>query len=211
MTDQVHNGVIEVICGPMFSGKTSELIRRLERLTFADKKFMLFKPSIDTRYSETDVVSHTKKALKCIAVNQASDILIKAQMLSDIKIIAIDEVQFFERNEQINIFDVCVSLKNDGYLVIVNGLDMDCEGKNFGMMGELMGVADNVQKLKAVCMVPGCGQDAGMSFKYSLKKNNMKDNVVELGESEAYESRCHTHWKQGQEQRDTKDDTDQDP
>lgn len=203
MSDQVHNGKIQVICGSMFSGKTSELLRRLERLTFAEKKFMLFKPSLDTRYSETEVVSHSKKALKCIAVHQAQDILIKAQLNSDVKIIAIDEAQFFKKDEAINLFEVCLSLKKDGYLVIVNGLDMDCEGKPFGMMPELLCVADEVQKLKAVCMVPGCGEDAGMSFKYShIKQENAEENVVELGESEAYESRCFFHWLNGSSSKD---------
>jgi thymidine kinase len=192
-------GSIEIICGPMFSGKTSELMRRLERLDYAGKKYLLIKPLFDNRYSTDEVVSHSKKAKKSICVNTAQEILIECKKNKDINIVAIDEAQFFDPKEKINLFDVCLELQSNGYRIIINGLDMDSDGKPFGLMPNLMAVSSDVEKMKAICMFPGCGKDAQMSFKYSnVKKENQKENVVELGESDKYEARCLLHWLLGQ-------------
>lgn len=193
-----HKGRIDIICGPMFSGKTSELLRRLERLDYANKKYLLFKPKFDNRYSEDSVVSHSKKSNKSISINMASEILDVIKKNPDSKIVAIDEAQFFGKNEIMSLFHVCLELKKQEYTVIINGLDMDSDAKPFGWMPELMAIADSIQKIKAVCMFPGCGEDAEMSLKLGNNKSVDGDNVIELGEKDKYEARCFKHWLIGQ-------------
>lgn len=191
-------GSIEVICGPMFSGKTSELMRRIERLDYAGRKYLLIKPVFDDRYSADEVVSHTKKAKKSISVSSALQILEEAKKQSDVNVIAIDEAQFFDAKESPNLFDVCLELRTKGYRIIINGLDMDSDGKPFGLMPSFMAVATHVEKMKAICMFPGCGQDADMSYKYHNNLVKKTKNVVELGEADKYEARCYLHWLLGQ-------------
>lgn len=190
-----NKGRIDIICGPMFSGKTSELLRRLERLDYANRKYLLIKPKFDNRYSEDSVVSHSKKSNKSVSIEKAKEILELIKKSPDIKIIAIDEAQFFEKNDEGNLFHVCRELKKQEYAVIINGLDMDSDGKPFGLMPELMAIADSIQKIKAVCMFPGCGEDAEMSLKLNGNLEDGKsDNIVELGEKDKYEARCFKHW-----------------
>jgi thymidine kinase len=190
----MKNGYLRVICGPMFSGKTSELLRRLERLDYARKKYVLFKPKFDNRYSENEVVSHTKKSKKSILVNNAQEIIEYLDKHNDIVHVAIDETQFFKKSDKPNLIDIILKMKSRGINIMVNGLDLDSEGKPFSIMPDLMALSDEVIKLKAVCMFPGCGEDAGMSYKKSKVQNKEAGNVVELGESESYEARCYFHW-----------------
>lgn len=185
------SGSVEVITGPMFAGKTTELIRRIKRLNHRGRDCLVIKPKIDNRYSETKIVSHDKEEYSSITVEQAKEIL-KIVTSSKLKHIAIDEAQFFSRDEKINLFDVIDRLKKEGYTVIVNGLDMDNNGNPFGLMPEIMAIADKVQKLTAVCMFPKCEKDAPMSF----KKTKNKD-VIDLGEKDIYEARCFKHWCDG--------------
>lgn len=171
-----NTGRIEVICGSMFSGKTEELIRRMRRAVFANLKTAIFKPSVDVRYSECDVVSHDAKALRSTPVRSASEILEKA---GDAKVIGIDEAQFFDEG----IVDVVQKLADGGVRVIVAGLDMDYLGKPFGPMPALMAVAENVLKVHAICV--RCGDLA--QYSHRLSKS---DKLVELGEKDIYEPIC---------------------
>lgn len=181
---------IEVICGPMFSGKTDELIRRIKRLKYSQTEFMLFKPKIDNRYSEIEVVTHDNVSLTSIAVENAEQILEICDQHPNIKVIAVDESQFFLRKEPEgrNLLEVCQILKMNGYRVILNGLDMDFMGKPFGLMPDLLAIADDVTKLRSVCLV--CGGDATMTYR---KEENT--DQVQLGSNDKYQARCFTHWK----------------
>jgi len=169
-------GQIEVICGSMFSGKTEELIRRLNRALIAKQKVEIFKPSIDTRYHTTDVVSHNESSIRSTPVNFADDILL---MSGDCDVIGIDEVQFFDNQ----IISVAQKLANTGKRVILAGLDMDFEGNPFEPMPQLMAIAEYVTKVNAICMK--CGDLAAFSYRLSEAKNK-----VHLGEKESYEARC---------------------
>lgn len=171
-------GAIEVITGSMFSGKTEELIRRLRRAQFAGQKVEIFKPSMDMRYSETRIVSHDEKSILSTPVDHASSILMLA---GNVNVIGIDEAQFFDNS----IVDVCNRLADNGLRVIVAGLDMDFMGKPFGPMPALMGIAEFVTKVHAICM--RCGNLAHYSFRKSDEKQ-----VVVLGEKDKYEPLCRT-------------------
>ncbi len=171
-----QSGWIEVVCGSMFSGKTEELIRRARRAVIAQQEVKIFKPSVDTRYHEHNVVSHNKNSLQSIAVSSSTEI---EQFTKEGDVIAIDEAQFFDEG----IIDVCVQLADKGHRVIVCGLDMDFEGKPFGPMPGLMSVAEFVTKLHAICA--SCGDVASYSFRLVASK----DKVL-LGEMNAYEARC---------------------
>ena len=169
-------GSIEVICGSMFSGKTEELIRRLKRAQFAKQKVEIFKPKIDTRYHEMDVVSHDSNAIRSTPVPASSNIPLLAM---DVDVVGIDEAQFFD-TELVN---VCNQLANTGIRVIVAGLDTDFEGKPFGPMPQLMAVAEHVTKVHAICMQ--CGALANYSFRKSANTS-----LVMLGETDSYEPLC---------------------
>ena len=170
------SGCIEVICGSMFSGKTEELIRRLKRAQFANQKIAIFKPSIDVRYSEVEVVSHDLHSIKSTPITDAKCML---DIPEDIQGVGIDEAQFFDEN----IVDVCQTLANRGVRVIIAGLDTDFLGKPFGPMPSLMAVAEDVQKVHAICVK--CGNLANHSHR--LSKN---ENLVVLGEKDVYEPLC---------------------
>ena len=170
------SGCIEVICGSMFSGKTEELIRRLKRAQFANQKIAIFKPSIDVRYSEVEVVSHDLHSIKSTPIADAKFML---DIPEDIQVVGIDEAQFFDEN----IVDVCQTLANRGVRVIIAGLDTDFLGKPFGPMPSLMAVAEDVQKVHAICVK--CGNLANHSHR--LSKN---ENLVVLGEKDVYEPLC---------------------
>lgn len=171
-----HDGTIEVICGSMFSGKTEELIRRIKRAQIANQNVEIFKPELDKRYDEHDVVSHNQNTISSIPVESASQILLYA---SDNDVVGIDEAQFFD-NELPN---VCTQLANSGVRVIVAGLDMDFKGNPFGPMPKLLSIADFITKVHAICIQ--CGALAQFSFR---KVKNEKQ--VMLGETESYVPLC---------------------
>lgn len=171
-------GWIEVICGSMFSGKTEELLRRIRRAEFANQEIELFKPAIDTRYDENDVVSHNENSRISTPVNNSSEILLYVNM-STVQVVAIDEVQFFDDG----IVDVCNQLANAGIRVIVSGLDMDFKGNPFGPMPKLMAVAEYVSKQHAICTQ--CGDLAQYSHRIVASQSQ-----VLLGEKDAYVPLC---------------------
>ena len=171
-----HPGRIEVVCGSMFSGKTEELIRRMRRAQFARQKVEIFKPSIDTRYSEEEVVSHDRNAIPSTPIDTSAQILLLA---TDIDVVGIDEAQFFDEG----LVDVCNELANRGVRVIVAGLDMDYKGVPFGPIPSLCAIADEVTKVHAICV--RCGALAYVSHR---KVSN--DRRVLLGETDEYEPLC---------------------
>jgi len=174
----------------MFSGKTEELIRRLRRATIAKQNVEIFKPSIDTRYDNDDVVSHNKTSIRSTPVQFASDILLLA---GDSDVIGIDEAQFFDDQ----IVDVCRKLANSGKRVIVAGLDMDANGKPFGPMPYLLAIAEFVTKLHAICAISG----SLASFSYKLTDSK---KTVELGETDIYEARNRKYFYEGQKEKQDK-------
>ena len=180
---KTKKGWIEVITGSMFSGKTEELIRRLNRAKIADLNVEIFKPATDTRYHESDVVSHDNKAIRSTPVQFANDILLLA---SDCDLVGIDEAQFFDSE----IIDVSVKLANNGKRVIIAGLDMDYLARPFAPMNNLMAVAEFVTKTHAICM--NCGSIA--SYTYRLDDS---DKQVLLGEKDIYEARCRRCYHEG--------------
>ncbi|MEM6344268.1 MAG: thymidine kinase [Bacteroidota bacterium] len=169
-------GWIEVVCGSMFSGKTEELIRRLRRAEIANQRIKIFKPGVDTRYSAKEIVSHNRNAIPSIAVEESKQILLLADGAD---VIGIDEAQFFDES----IVNVARELANQGFRVIVAGLDMDFRGQPFGPMPGLMATAEFVTKVHAICQQ--CGSLANFSYR---KKRD--DNEILLGEKDAYEPRC---------------------
>ena len=171
-----RRGSIEVICGSMFSGKTEELIRRLKRAKIAKQRVEIFKPAVDTRYSETEVVSHDANSIASTPVSSSQNILL---MTGDVDVIGIDEAQFFDEG----IIDVCNSLANQGFRVIIAGLDMDFKGIPFGPMPALMAIADDVQKVHAICV--RCGAPAYVSHRLVAGEKQ-----VLLGEKNEYEPIC---------------------
>lgn len=181
------HGWIEVICGCMFSGKTEELIRRLNRALIARQKVEIFKPTIDTRYHDQKIVSHSDREIRSTPVNFAHDIILLA---GDCDVVGIDEAQFFDEA----IVEVCNSLANAGKRVIVAGLDMDFEGKPFGPMPNLLAVAEYVTKVHAICAQTG----ELASFSYRLSANEAK---VLLGEKDAYEARSRKAFIEGMKNR----------
>lgn len=181
--NNAKKGWIEVICGSMFSGKTEELLRRLRRAKFANKKIEIFKPGVDTRYDNTDVVSHDKNKIRSTPVSHSENILLLA---NDTEVIGIDEAQFFDSG----LVAVCEKLALNGKRVIIAGLDMDYKGKPFGPIPQLLSVADYITKVHAICMV--CGDIALHSFRLTDE-----DKTVLLGETESYEPRCRTCFQKG--------------
>lgn len=171
-----RRGGIEVVCGSMFSGKTEELIRRMKRAQFAKQKVEIFKPTIDIRYSEKDVVSHDNNVIQSTPVDSSQNILLLAD---DIDVVGIDEAQFFD----MGIVDVCNQLASRGIRVIVAGLDMDYKGVPFGPMPALMAIAEDVYKTHAICV--HCGDLAYISHRLVSSEKR-----VLLGETESYEPLC---------------------
>ena len=171
-----RQGRIEVICGSMFSGKTEELIRRLKRAKFAKQRVEIFKPSIDTRYSEEDVVSHDQNAIRSTPIDSSGNILLLA---SNIDVVGIDEAQFLDEG----LTEVCNRLANNGVRVIIAGLDMDFKGVPFGPIPALCAIADEVTKVHAICVK--CGALANISHRLVANEHR-----VLLGEQEEYEPPC---------------------
>ena len=170
------SGCIEVVCGSMFSGKTEELIRRLRRAQFANQKIAIFKPSIDKRYSDVEVVSHDFHKITSRPVKEAAQML---DIEPDVQVVGIDEAQFFGEE----LVDVCQTLANRCVRVIAAGLDTDFMGVPFGPIPKLMAVAEDVQKVHAICVK--CGNLANHSHRLSKSKD-----LVLLGEKDVYEPLC---------------------
>ncbi len=173
---QKRQGWIEVIAGSMFSGKTEELLRRLKRARIAKLNVEIFKPLVDQRYSESDVVSHDANSIRCTPVDSSGNIML---LSSNTDVVGIDEAQFFDHG----LIEVCNTLAAQGLRVIVAGLDMDFKGKPFGPMPGLMACAEYVTKVHAICV--RCGDLAQHSFR--LKAS---EKLVEVGASESYEAVC---------------------
>lgn len=175
------HGSIEVICGPMFSGKTEELIRRVKRAQIAKQRVQIFKPAIDVRYDETKVVSHSSQSVESEPCASSVDILLKLKDTT--RIVAIDEVQFFDED----VVKIVQKLADRGYRVICGGLDLDYRGIPFGPMPMLLALADDVQKIQSICTV--CGAPATRSQRLS----DATDTVL-LGETNEYAARCRAHY-----------------
>ena len=169
-------GCIEVVTGSMFSGKTEELIRRIRRAEIAKQNVGIYKPEIDNRYSDKDVVSHDSKAVSAIPVKSAKEII---ELAKNNEVVGIDEAQFFEDD----LVEVCNHLANNGKRVIVAALDMDFTGKPFGPLPQLLSIAEYVTKVHAICM--RCGNLANYSHRLSDTKK-----LVMLGETDTYEPLC---------------------
>ena len=172
----IKSGCVEVICGSMFSGKTEELIRHLKRAQFANQKIAIFKPTIDNRYSDVDVVSHDLHSITSTPVDRPVKML---GVADDVQVVGIDEAQFFDDS----LVEVVQTLANRGVRVIIAGLDTDFLGKPFGPMPALMAIAEDVQKVHAICV--RCGSLANHSHRLSASTN-----LVELGEKDVYEPLC---------------------
>lgn len=187
MYHQYREGWIEVISGCMFAGKTEELIRCINVLSYAKKNIIVFKPKIDNRYSDSEIVSHSGAKVPCLVVEKAQDILKKIE--ADTEVVAIDEVQFFDKD----IVEVCEYLADKGIRVMVAGLDKDFRGESFGVMPELLTRAEFVTKLTAVCAK--CGAPATRTQRLvNGKPAGFEDPIVMVGADESYEPRCrHCH------------------
>ena len=175
-TEFINRGRIEVVCGSMFSGKTEELIRRLKRAKIAHQKVEIFKPAVDTRYSEEDVVSHDSNSIASTPIESSASLLL---MTDDADVVGIDEAQFFDDG----LVEVCNELANRGKRVIIAGLDMDFKGVPFGPMPALCAIAEDVTKVHAICV--RCGNLAYISH----RTINDERRVV-LGEKQEYEPLC---------------------
>ena len=176
-------GWIEVICGPMFAGKTEELIRRVIRMDYAKKNYVIFKPSIDNRYSESEVVSHNKRKVSAICVSSSKEF--DKYITDEVSAVIIDEVQFFDEE----VIEKAHELAERGLRVICGGLDCDFRGVPFNIVAQLLARAEKITKLTAICVC--CGEEAtktqriinGMPARYD-------DPIILVGEKESYESRC---------------------
>ena len=181
-----QSGWLEMICGSMFSGKSEELIRRVRRAHFAKQEVKVFKPVIDNRYSEEEVVSHNGTSIICKPISSSVEILEHISEKTDV--IAIDEVQFFDDD----ICDVLTLLANQGYRVIVAGLDQDFRGEPFSVVPQIMAIAELVTKLQAVCSV--CGSPASRTQRLiNGNPASYHDPIILVGAAESYEPRCRHH------------------
>jgi thymidine kinase len=178
-----RSGWIEVVCGSMFSGKTEELIRRLKRAKYANQRVEIFKPKIDTRYDDVQVVSHDANAILATPIENSAKLL---ENTEGVNVIGIDEAQFFDSG----LTEVCQKLAMRGIRVIIAGLDMDFRGEPFGPIPHLLAVAEYITKVHAIC--PHCGNLATHSYR---KVSN--NEQVMLGEKDSYEPRCRTCYAMG--------------
>ena len=186
MYQELQKGWIEVICGPMFAGKSEELIRRVKTLSYAHQKIVAFKPAIDNRYDKSAIASHDGEKYQAFAIKSAEDILPLVE--SDVQVVAIDEVQFFKDS----IVSICESLADRGVRVIVAGLDTDFKGEPFGVMPLLLARAEFVTKLSAACTVCGCAATRTQRL-VDGKPANYDDPIILVGAKESYEARCRKH------------------
>jgi thymidine kinase len=171
-----QKGSVEVICGSMFSGKTEELLRRLKRAQFAKLDIAVFKPKIDKRYDTQKIVSHDENTIKAIPVDYAKNIL---PLVNQAQVVAIDEAQFFDAD----LVAVCNGLANDGVRVIIAGLDMDFLGKPFGVIPQILAIAEHITKVHAICV--DCSAIANHSY-----RKTTDTTLVKLGEKEEYKALC---------------------
>lgn len=185
--EMMRRGRVEVVCGSMFSGKTEELIRRLRRAQFAKQKVEIFKPAIDVRYSEEEVVSHEGNSIPSTPVDSSASILLMAQ---ESDVVGIDEAQFFDEH----IVEVCNELASRGIRVIVAGLDLDFKGVPFGPMPALLAIADEVTKMHAICV--RCGALAYVSHRIVAGEKQ-----VLLGEKQEYEPLCRECYAQAMKEK----------
>ena len=174
-------GSVEVICGSMFSGKTEELLRRLKRVELANIEYIVFKPDIDKRYNNQKIVSHNKKTIEAIPLKNSTEIL---KLVKKAKVIGIDEAQFFDSK----LISVCNKLANSGVRIIISGLDMDSNGAPFGVVPDLLAIAEDITKVHAICV--DCGEIAN----YSFRINNSK-KLVDIGEKDKYKPLCRHCYK----------------
>ena len=178
-------GKIEVICGPMFAGKTEELIRRVKRMEYAKKKYLVFKPNIDNRFSTCEVVSHNKKRTNAINIDINNPNMVSKYITEDISALVFDEVQFFNES----LLNIVKDYASKGLRIICAGLDKDFLGNPFGIMPNLLALADEVTKLTAICMV--CGEEATETQRIiDGHPAYDDDDVVLIGATESYEARC---------------------
>ena len=179
----VNHGYIELVIGPMYNGKSEELIRRLKRAKIAKQNIVVFKPQIDNRYSKKDVVSHSGDSIEAIPIDNSNQIY---DYIDDkTQVVGIDEVQFFDDN----IVDVAIDLADQGIRVITAGLDMDFKGEPFGPTPRLLAVSEFVDKIQAICSV--CGQPATRSQRLiDGKPARYNDPIIQVGAVESYEARC---------------------
>ncbi|MCE7792454.1 thymidine kinase [Salipaludibacillus sp. CUR1] len=189
-----REGWLEVVCGSMFSGKSEELIRRVRRSSFGRQKIQVFKPQMDNRYSEKEVVSHNGTKIYAQPIQESADILNRLE--KDTQVVAIDEVQFFDEN----VIEIVQYLADDGIRVIVAGLDQDFRGEPFGHVPVLMSLAETVTKLQAICL--SCGSPASRTQRLiDGKPASYDDPIILVGASESYEPRCrHCHEVPGKPQ-----------
>lgn len=181
-----HSGRVELICGSMFSGKTEELIRRLRRAQIAKQQVQVFKPALDNRYQAGAVASHSGSNFDAIPVQYADDI--RQHIATDVNVVGIDEVQFFDPQ----IVPLVRDLASQGLRVIMAGLDLDFRGESFGMMPQLLCEAEYVDKLHAICMV--CGEEACRTQRLVNGLPAFYDDpIILVGAAEAYEPRCRGH------------------
>lgn len=181
-----HAGSIEVVCGSMFCGKTEELIRRLRRAMIARQNVQVFKPIIDNRYQVAKLASHSGDAFEAIPVNSVRELL--DSIHPSTTVIGIDEAQFFDKE----LIDAVQKLAEKGVRVIIAGLDTDFRGVPFGIMPELMAIAERVDKYHAICMV--CGEAASRTQRLvNGKPARFNDPIIIVGASEMYEARCRIH------------------
>jgi thymidine kinase len=179
-----RQGSIEVICGPMFSGKTEELLRRLKRARIANLPIAIFKPIVDNRYSEVNIVSHDANYYPSLVITKAEEML---KHSTNARVVAFDEAQFFDED----IPAVSEKMARNGTRVIVAGLDMDSNGKPFGYMPQMLAIADHITKLNAICVV--CSAPATHTF----RKTDDKGTVL-VGATDIYEPRCRSCFYKGQ-------------
>ncbi|MDE6946428.1 MAG: thymidine kinase [Anaeroplasmataceae bacterium] len=176
-------GWIEVVCGPMFAGKTEELIRRVKRMDFAKKKYLIFKPTIDNRYAISEVVSHNQRKVKAINISSSKEIY--NYITEDIEAVLIDEVQFFDED----VVEICRELADRGLRVICTGLDCDFRGNPFPIVASLLAMSENITKLTAICVC--CGNEATKTQRIINGKPAKYDEpIILVGEKESYEPRC---------------------
>ena len=179
----VNHGYIELVIGPMYSGKSEELIRILKRAKIAKQNIVVFKPQIDDRYSNEDVVSHSGESIHAIPINKAKEIY--DYIDSNTQVVGIDEVQFFDDE----VVDIAIDLADKGIRVIAAGLDMDFKGEPFGPTPRLLAVSEFIDKIQSICSV--CGQPATRSQRLiNGEPARYNDPIIQVGAVESYEARC---------------------
>lgn len=188
------DGWIEVITGPMFAGKTEELIRRVKRLEYAKQHIIVFKPTLDTRYATGEVVSHNNNRTKSINITKAKEIM--DYVTYETEVVAIDEIQFLDEDA----VEICEYLADHGIRVIVSGLDLDFRGEPFSFMPKLLSLAEEVTKLSAICVK--CHTPATRTQRIiDGKPANYTDPIILVGAQDSYEARCrHCHVVPGRPQ-----------